>query len=204
MKEKTTIQRNVEIGVLIGLICAVVLSFSGFDNACDNIRQNVLRLHILANSDSEADQEIKLKIRDEILKTTDIFEQCTDLSSAVLVAEQQKELIEQAARKVLKENGFDYNVSVEIGESYFSTREYDDFTLPAGTYKSVIVKLGEAKGKNFWCVLFPAVCVPSATKHNLSESVSEKASEIAENPDGYIMRFKAIEWYESVKNRLKK
>lgn len=204
MKEKTTIQRNIEIGVLIGLICTVFLSFSGFDNACNNIRQNVLRLHILANSDSKADQEIKLEIRDEILKTTNIFEQCTDLSSAVLVAEQQKELIEQAARRVLKENGFDYNVSVEIGESYFSTREYDDFTLPAGTYKSVIVKLGEAKGKNFWCVLFPAVCVPSATKHNLSESVSEKATEIAENPDGYIMRFKAMEWYESVKNRLKK
>lgn len=204
MKEKTTIQRNIEVGVLIGLICAVFLSFSGFDNACNNIRQNVLRLHILANSDSVEDQEIKLKIRDEILKSTDIFEQCTDLSSAVLVAEQQKELVEQAARKVLKENGFDYDVSVEIGDSYFSTREYDDFTLPAGTYKSVIVKLGEAKGKNFWCVLFPAVCVPSATKHNLSESVSEKASEIAENPDGYIMRFKAIEWYESVKNRLKK
>ena len=204
MKEKTTIQRNIEIGVLIGLICTVFLSFSGFDNACNNIRQNVLRLHILANSDSVEDQEIKLKIRDEILKSTDIFEQCTDLSSAVLVAEQQKELVEQAARKVLKENGFDYDVSVEIGDSYFSTREYDDFTLPAGTYKSVIVKLGKAEGKNFWCVLFPAVCVPSATKHNLSESVSEKATEIAENPDGYIMRFKAIEWYESVKNRLKK
>lgn len=204
MKEKSTIQRNIEIGVLIGLISAVILSFSGFDNACDNIRQNVLRLHILANSDSEADQEIKLKIRDEILKTTDIFEQCTDLDSAVSVAKQQKELIEQAARRVLKENGFDYDVSVEIGDSYFSTREYDDFTLPAGTYKSVIVKLGKAEGKNFWCVLFPAVCVPSATKHNLGESVSGKATEIAENPDGYIMRFKAIEWYESVKNKLKK
>ena len=204
MKEKTTIQRNIEIGVLIGLICAIVLSFSGFEHACDNIRQNVLRLHILANSNSEADQEIKLKIRDEILKTTNIFEECTDLDSAVLTAEKEKKLIEETARKVLVQNGFDYDVSVEIGDSHFGTREYDDFTLPAGTYKSVIVRLGKAEGKNFWCVLFPAVCVPSATKHSLDESVSKGANEIAENPEGYIMRFKAIEWYETIKNRIKK
>lgn len=204
MKEKTTIQRNIEIGVLIGLICAVILSFAGFDSACDNIRQNVLRLHILANSNSQADQEIKLKIRDEILKNTNIFEECTDLDSAVLVAEQEKVLIENTAKRVLEQNGFNYDVSVEIGDSNFTTREYDDFTLPAGTYKSVIVKLGKAEGKNFWCVLFPAVCVPSATKHSLDESVSKSASEIAENPEGYVMRFKAIEWYESIKNKLKK
>lgn len=204
MKQKEQIQKNIERGVLIGLICAVILSFSGFDSSCDNIRRNVLRLHIIANSDSEADQEIKLKIRDEILKTTNIFEECTDLNSAVSVAEQEKELIEETAKKVLEQNGFNYDVSVEIGDSYFTTREYDDFTLPAGTYKSVIVRLGKAEGKNFWCVLFPAVCVPSATKHNLNESVSDKASYIAQNPEGYVMRFKAIEWYESIKNKLKK
>lgn len=204
MNEKATKQRNIEIGVLIGLICAIFLSLSGFDNACNNIRQNVLRLHILANSDSEADQEIKLKIRDEILKTTDIFEECTDLDSAVLTAEKEKKLIEETARKVLSKNGFDYDVSVEIGDSCFGTREYDDFTLPAGTYKSVIVRLGKAEGKNFWCVLFPAVCVPSATKHTLDESVSKNATEIAENPETYVMRFKAVEWYEAIKKKLKR
>lgn len=204
MREKTKMQRNIELGVLIGLICAIFLSFSGFDSACNNIRQNILRLHILANSDSDADQEIKLKIRDEILKTTDIFEECTDLDSAVLTAEKEKKLIKETAQKVLSKNGFDYDVSVEIGDSYFGTREYDDFTLPAGTYKSVIIRLGKAEGKNFWCVLFPAVCVPSATKHTLDESVSKNAAEIAENPKSYVMRFKAVEWYESIKDRLKR
>ena len=204
MQRKEGIQKNIERGVLIGLICAVILSFSGFDSACDNLRQNVLRLHILANSDTVEDQNIKLKIRDEILKTTDIFEECADLNSAILVAEENKELIEKTARRVLEKNGFDYSVSVEIGDSYFGTREYDDFTLPAGNYKSLIVKLGKAEGKNWWCVLFPAVCVPTATEHRLSESVSKEGTEIAENPEGYVMRFKAIEWYEQIKRKFKR
>ncbi len=201
MKTKEVMQKNIERGVLIGLICAVILSFSGFDSACDSLRQNVLRLHILANSDSQKDQEIKLKIRDEILKSTDIFEKCTDLNSAVLAAKENKEKIEKTAKKVLEENGFDYDVSVEIGNTHFKTREYDDFTLPAGNYKSLIVKLGRAEGKNWWCVLFPAVCVPTATKHSLNESASKKSSEIAENPEGYVMRFKAVEWYEEIKKK---
>lgn len=204
MKVKETIQKNIERGILIGLICAVILSFSGFDSACDSLRQNVLRLHILANSDNLADQEIKLKIRDEILKTTDIFEECTDLDSALLAAEKQKKNIEKTAKKVLEENGLDYDVSVEIGDSYFTTREYDDFTLPAGNYKSLIVKLGKAEGKNWWCVLFPAVCVPSAAKHSLKESASQKSSEIAENPEGYKIRFKTVELYEEIKKILKR
>lgn len=204
MKIKDTTQRNVEIGVLLGLICAIILSFSGFDSACDSLRQNVLRLHILANSDGEKDQEIKLKIRDEILKTTDIFEGCTDLNSAILAAEKQKENIEKTAKRVLEENGFDYDVSVEIGDSYFTTREYEDFTLPAGNYKSLIVKLGKAEGKNWWCVLFPAVCVPTAAKHSLKESASQKSCEIAENPTGYEIRFKTVEWYEEIKKKFKR
>ncbi len=204
MQKKETIQKNIEKGVLIGLICAVILSFSGFDSACDNLRQNVLRLHILANSDTSEDQEIKLKIRDEILNNTDIFEECTDLNSALLAAEENTEEIEKTAKRVLEQNGFNYGVSVEIGDSYFKTREYDDFTLPAGNYKSLIVKLGKAEGKNWWCVLFPAVCVPTATKHSLSESASQRGTEIAENSEEYVMRFKAVEWYEEIKRKLNK
>lgn len=192
-------RKNIELGVLFGLVCAIVLSFSAFEVRCDELRQNVLRLHIVANSDSEADQNLKLAVRDEILKnSTDIFKNCGDVTTACEVAETQLDNISAIANSVIKENGFNYSADVSVGDRYFDTREYDDFTLPAGTYKSLIVDLGDAKGKNWWCVVFPCVCVPNADAE-LSDAVTEAAAQTAENPQKYIMKFKTVEIYEKFK-----
>lgn len=196
---KTRVRRNIELGVLFGLICAIVLSFSRFEVRCDELRQNVLRLHIIANSDSQEDQSLKLAVRDAILKSsTDIFKNCNDVAAACKVAEAQLDNISDIANSVVKENGFNYNADVSVRDAYFDTREYDDFTLPAGTYKSLIVNLGEGRGKNWWCVVFPCVCVPTADAE-LSDAVTEAAAQTAENAPKYEIKFKTVEIYEKFK-----
>lgn len=197
---KTNIRKNIEMGVLFGLICAIALSFSRFEVRCDELRQNVLRLHIIANSDEVCDQELKLAVRDEILKNSvDIFKDCSDVASACEMAQTQLDNIGAIANNVIKENGFNYDADVSVGDAYFDTREYDDFTLPAGTYKSLIVNLGDGKGKNWWCVVFPCVCVPTADGAELSDSVSIEAANTAENAPKYEIKFKTVELYEKLK-----
>lgn len=192
-----------ELSVLCGMLCAIFLSFSGFEGKCDALRKGVLRLHIIANSDSEADQLVKLLVRDRILtEANTIFGAADGLTAAEEAATAALDELRTAAEEVLSENGFAYGVSAKLGDSYFETREYEDFTLPAGNYRSLIIRLGKAEGKNWWCVVFPSVCLPAAGNARLSDSVSQEAAEIAEKPDKYIMRFKAAELYEDFKKRI--
>lgn len=200
---KKTISRRftAELALFTGLLFAVFTSFARFDAACDDLRQNVLRLHIIANSNSEADQAVKLLVRDRILReTTDIFSGAAGLADAEKKAAERIGDIAEYAAETLEENGFGYGATAEIGNSYFETREYETFTLPAGNYRSLIIRLGKAEGKNWWCVVFPAVCIPAAAQGaELSDSTSKASAEIAEHPQKYIMRFKAVEIFEDFK-----
>lgn len=203
MKKKIFSRRAAELSAVVGLLCAIFASFAHFEAACDDLRQNVLRLHIIANSDSEADQTVKLLVRDKILEeSSDIFAGETNLKKAEEQAAERLNDFCETAERVLSENGFSYGASAEIGDSYFETREYEDFTLPAGNYRSLIIRLGEAKGKNWWCVIFPAVCIPAASDASLSDSTSNTSAEIAEHPQKYVMRFKTVEIYEDLKKFL--
>ena len=198
-------RKRLELALLFGLISAILLSVSNFNAACDDLRTNVLRLHIIANSDSKEDQALKLKVRDEILaKTGEMFEKTDNLSDAKKQAKNSLNEFEKIANEVIRNNGYDYKATAMVGKTNFSTREYDDFTLPAGEYPSLIITLGEGEGKNWWCVVFPAVCIPAASKHELNESANDKSAKVAENPQRYIMRFKTVEIYEKIKNLLNK
>lgn len=205
MITKFKVSRKIFIpSLLCGLLCAVFLSFSSFNASCEDLRQNVLRLHIVANSDNVKDQQLKLKIRDEILSQSgNIFEKSEDVEDALATAQKKVKLFEEIANEVIKKEGFDYKASAKIGDSYFETRNYEDFTLPAGVYKSLIIELGKAKGKNWWCVIFPEVCIPTASKVGLDKTVNANGCQIAENSNRYIMRFKAVELYEDIKKFFK-
>ncbi len=203
MIKKMFSRRGAELSVVVGLLCAIFASMAHFEAACDDLRQSVLRLHIIANSNSEEDQAVKLLVRDKILEeSTDIFTGETNLHKAEEKAADRLNEFCETAERVLSENGFSYGADAEIGYSYFETREYEDFTLPAGNYRSLIIRLGEAKGKNWWCVIFPAVCIPAATDASLSDSASNTSAQIAEHPQKYIMRFKTVEIYEDLKKFL--
>lgn len=197
-------RRNAELAVLFGLICAILLGMASFDASCEELRCGVLRLHIRANSDTDADQAVKLKVRDALLEEANgIFSDIGELEAAEKAAEQNLPELTAAANKVLAENGFAYKAKLSIGNSYFENREYDDFTLPAGIYRSLIVELGSGEGKNWWCVVFPAVCIPAAECAELSDSVSEDGCSVAEQPQKYVMRFKIVEIYEDLKHFLR-
>lgn len=204
MKKIKISRKHLELSVICALICAIFVSVAQFDAACEDMRSNVLRLHIIANSDSKADQNLKLRVRDAILEcSSELFSENTDLKSATETAQASIPYYNKIANEVIEKNGFSYKASARIGESYFETREYKNFTLPAGNYESLIINLGEAKGKNWWCVVFPAVCIPTADG-KLSDTVGETATKIAENPKKYVMKFKFIEIYEDLKKILKK
>ena len=189
------------ISLLCGLLFAIFASFAHFNVACDDLRTNVLRLHIIANSDSEADQALKLKVRDSILQNSgELFCETENIDAAVAAVNERLADIERLSNGVVKENGFCYKAKAKLCDSYFETREYDDFTLPAGVYKSLTVTLGEGSGKNWWCVIFPEVCLPAAIEVGLSDSVTEESAHFAEDSQRYIMRFWAVEMYEDIKN----
>lgn len=195
-------KKKIRISLIFGLICAICLSFFNFNLLCDDLRQNVLRLHIIANSDSEADQELKLKIRDAILSEAgSLFANSQSLEEANLQTEQHLKNFEEIANRVIKENGFGYDATVSLGERFFETRHYENFTLPAGNYRSLIINLGESKGKNWWCVIYPTVCLPAASG-DLRDTVNNKSAHIAEHSERYIIRFKIVEIFEKIKLKL--
>ena len=126
------------------------------------IYESTVRLHVLANSDSEEDQKLKLQVRDAILETVIDFES-SNKKEAIKNIEENKKRLEEIAKTVIKNNGYDYDVKVEIGEELYPTKYYDDFALPAGEYTSVRVVIGNGDGRNWWCVLYPPLCTSLAT-----------------------------------------
>lgn len=192
--------KRIKLSLIFGIICAMLLSMTKFSVLCDDLRENILRLHIIANSDSAEDQTLKLKIRDAILdETGDLFLGVSDLEKAEKQASEHIEDFTRIANRVIKEKGFDYSARVTIGDCFFETREYETFTLPAGNYRSLIIELGKAEGKNWWCVIFPSVCIPAATSGELRDSTDPKSADVAENSEQYIVKFKAVEIYEKIR-----
>lgn len=188
--------------ILRSVCCAVVLciifSAAGFCGACNDIEDRLLRFHIIANSDSKEDQTLKLKVRDEVTKYTDkLFADCHSKSQAVSMARDNLSSIEAYAQEVVNKEGYDYYVDAALTKMHFDTRVYDDFTLPAGTYDALRIVIGNGGGHNWWCVLYPSVCV-SAAKKDIGSALSEGETDIVKNSDRYIVKFKLIEWFEEV------
>ena len=164
--------KKLTLAMLISLIICISTSIISNANEVQAATDKLIRLHVIANSDSETDQEIKLIVRDAVLSKADtLLSSCDNKESAVEIITQNIEVLTLAANSVL--SGFDYKAVCTIEECYFNTRTYDDFTLPAGEYDSLCVRLGEAKGKNWWCVCYPGLCLPSAVKIDDCEILSE-------------------------------
>ena len=160
MKRKT--DRFTVFLLTFSILTALILPLSAvLPSASDlTIYEKIIRLHVLANSDSDADQALKLRVRDGILETVaEIVGDITDRDAAEAALREQLGKIEHAAADVLRREGSDYSVSVTLTEEAYPTREYENYTLPAGTYTSLRVLIGEAEGRNWWCVLFPQLCI---------------------------------------------
>lgn len=190
----------IELSLLVGFVVAVVFSITGFASTCEEIRGDVLRLHVLANSDSEEDQQLKLKVRDALLeKGKNIFDGSVTKENAEEKIEKEKEFLIETAKEVIEENGFDYDLEITVTDEFFTTRTYENITLPAGRYKSLRVLIGESAGQNWWCVMFPPLCIPTA-QPDMNLFFTEDEIRLVESNPKYEPRFKIIEIYENIKN----
>ena len=193
------------------LLTAFLLSlrlccFSSFAKDCDTIRQDTLRLHILANSDSQEDQELKLKVRDQILEdTSEIFSHAKTREEAISAAQKAMPQILETARNVIGKEGFPYSVSGDVERVYFNTRQYENAILPAGVYDAVQIRIGDAKGKNWWCVLFPPLCVGAALPEEMEDSfpAGDVMEEIDEISIEFVPKFAAVEWVEEIAEKIR-
>lgn len=204
------------ITVLSLLVLFVFVSALSYVSAVSsNISNSVFRLHVIANSDSTEDQNLKYIVRDELIKyMNEISQNCTTKQEIINLAQKNISNFESIAKKTIQQNGYDYNISVEIGNFDFPTKSYGDITLPAGNYDSLRVKIGKAEGQNWWCVMFPPLCfvdvtsgiVPEESKKEMKEAMPEEEySLISETDNSEIsFKFKLIEFFENIKLMAKK
>lgn len=197
--------KKIKLSVIISLILSIVLSTVSFAFACENIRENVLRLHVLAASDSEEDQQLKLKVRDALLKEgADIFDGSVNIENAARKIVPKIPRLEETAERIIRENGLDYDVKITLKKEFFATRTYEKITLPAGKYLALRVVIDSGKGHNWWCVMFPALCLPAARANTDVEAIlGEKGTRLVSKNPKYEPRFKIIEIIEEIKNSVK-
>lgn len=197
---------RVEIAVFVGLIVSIVCCFVNLVGQSEDISNHILRLHILANSDTEEDQNLKLQVRDEILNSFNFdYTENSDLYEMEKQVEDERINIEKVAKDVVEKAGYGYGVESEIVNMYFDTREYDNFAMPAGKYDALRIKIGEARGHNWWCVLVPSLCVPAANgevDEKIEDVFNRQQQDLIEAGCKTEVRFAVIEAYEYIKEQL--
>ena len=197
---------KVHLSLALALVICFIGNIGAFSNQCDGIRDKMLRMHVIANSDSKEDQELKLKVRDAVLlKGKEIFDGSVTADEAVEKITPHIDSLEQTAKEVIKKEGFDYEVDVTVQKEYFKTRTYDNsVTLPAGYYTAVKVVIGEGTGKNWWCIMFPPMCLPAAEAEcNIDDLLNYDENKIVSNGEKYKFKFKIVEICEEIHKKLK-
>lgn len=192
---------KIELAALVAFIICITLSTYKLDGECQGIREGVLRLHIIAASDSADDQEIKLRLRDELLlKGKEIFSKSETKQEAEKKLYRSITLIEKHADEFLSREGYPHKAKVSLEKSYFPTRRYEDFTLPAGFYDALKVTIGSGEGKNWWCVMFPMLCLPAAEREEPSFDgiLTDKQQEII-TEEKYEVRLWLVEKWQEMK-----
>lgn len=169
------------------------------------LASQVIRLHVLANSDSEKDQALKLEVRDRVLETTSaLLAGETEPQAAAVLLNQHLDDIAQTAAQEISAQGHDDRVEVRLEQTWFPTRQYQGISLPAGNYLALRVLIGAAEGHNWWCVVFPNLCLPAVSEQALEASTLTpgQISLLQEEETSYVFRFKALELWQSLKHRL--
>ena len=195
--------RRWAIALLIGVACAMLWA-SALGGAQDALADKVVRLHVVANSDSAADQALKLKVRDAVLAEVTPRLPVASRSEALEILERELPQITAVAAQTVEREGYNYPISASIGEEAFPTKRYDDFALPAGDYTALRIEIGEGDGQNWWCVVFPPLCM-SSVEEVVAQSVSaegltgDEIGLITGETEGYVVKFKAMELWEKWK-----
>lgn len=192
---------------LISLLLSITVTAYS-DTIQEDLQSGIVRLHILANSDSDTDQEVKLKVRNAILSEMD--EKIKTESKSEITGNLDE--IEEIANRVLEENGFQYSAKAVYGKFDFPKKEYKNMTLPAGKYYGVRIILGEGAGHNWWCVMYPPLCVTDdssltmdqKSQEILKNSLKSETYDIITGTDKEVaVKFKAVELVQEIRQKLK-
>ena len=212
MKMKTAVTRTrrtlriVELALLLGT-AVFLLTGAWALNTQRDLADRVVRLHVLANSDSEEDQALKLLVRDAVLeRATALLEQTESRAEAEALLRESLPELETIAEETVRANGYSYAVTAELEDTSFPTKEYDGFSLPAGEYLALRILIGEGAGQNWWCVVFPPLCTAASAdvpETALAAGLTEdQVGLMTEEDSGYVLKFKAVEWWEQLKAAL--
>ncbi len=182
-----------EGALIAALLISALLGFkiSGEQEA---LSERVVRLHVEANSDSESDQKLKLKVRDAILEAlSEKLSNTESADAAAIIIEENLDGVEAAARAVVAAEGYSYEVAARLSTEEFPTRDYETFSLPAGNYKSLRVTIGDGEGRNWWCVVFPPICTEAVVDWELMGLSDSQVMLITGEAEGYAIKFRALE-----------
>jgi stage II sporulation protein R len=189
----------------LALIFALALTFlcgAALAKEQEDLSCKLIRLHVVANSDSAGDQALKLQVRDAILgKLTKLLDGVSDRDEAVRIIEDKIDTVIDESKRIIGASGCSYDVTAKIAVEEFPTRAYDTFSLPAGRYTSLRVVIGDGEGRNWWCVLFPPLCMTSATddKETFKQLTDEQIKLITSDEPTYVIKFKSIELLNKIK-----
>lgn len=199
-------RRALELALGLGLAAALIWGNVSLHRQ-QALADRVVRLHILANSDSEEDQALKLQVRDRVLdRAAEILTESADRAAAEHALRAALPELESLAADEIALRGYDYPVTAELADTAFPTREYDGFALPAGRYLALRLVIGAGEGHNWWCVVFPPLC--TAVSSDLAQTAmaagltEDDVHLITESESGYVLKFKSIELWESLRARL--
>lgn len=204
MKKILNLFKNPKVKMVIILsfllfLYTTISAISYGQKVSTDIASSVFRLHVLANSDSKEDQALKLKVRDSLLNyMNQICENCNSKEDAIILVEKNKDSFKQIALDTINTEGYSYDVNINIGNFEFPTKNYGDISLPAGFYDALRVEIGEAKGQNWWCVMFPPLCfvdissgiVPDESKELMEDNLTEEEFALVSKDSSKDIKFK--------------
>ena len=203
--------KKIKFIIILTFLFFIYIFFSAYSyvySISSNLSNSVFRLHVIANSNSEEDQALKYKVRDNLINYINkLCTNCTSKEEVIKACKENEINLKKIAYETIKSEGFNYDVTVEINKSMFPTKTYGDISFPSGNYDALKVKIGNSKGKNWWCVLYPSLCfvdmtsgiVPDESKEDLQSTLTDEEYNIISNSDNnyYKFKFRIIEFFNN-------
>lgn len=198
----------IEISLLLALALTALWGAWSLQRQ-DALEQRMIRLHVIANSDEAADQELKLRVRDRVLTLAEgILASADSREEAMIQLEASLPALESAAAKEIARQGYSYAVTARLEGAEFPHKTYDGFALPAGEYTALRVVIGEGKGQNWWCVVFPPLCTTAASDREEAAIAAgweqDDLGLVTEENQGYVLKFRSVELWETIRRWLGK
>lgn len=201
MKKQKSKYFRIILGALLVTLSAALCTGLWARSQQQALSRELIRLHVIAQSDTAEDQQLKLRVRDKTLMwLSPLLDKAENVQDAKEIIKEQLPYLEVAAQREIDKTGLSYGASAVIENERYPTREYEGFALPAGDYVSLKITLGEGEGKNWWCVVFPPLCMAAVSEQEAFSELSEESAELISAQNGeYVLKFRIVEFFENIR-----